>query len=259
MRRFYPVFKRKQYKEEAKLVFKKNPGYVILCVLVSVVVSSYLSGMMFNIYNIYEDSFIIRNLGEESLVFTLDVFCCVIRPIFHFLPIPSWAMWVLSIFYIFFVANLLSWSITNALKDIAHDDGRKIDLFKVFTNRKLYIKALCADFMVSLLILIGAMCFIFPAIYVSLRLFYVPYLITEEPDLSVFELLQRSSELTKDIKFDLIVLPISFYFWIFPALLLSVFAGFGIGILEAYVTLTIARSCFDLIAQHENKEFMEVE
>lgn len=254
MERVHPVFRRRDYKYQAKEAFKKKFWYAFLCGLLLVFFILFFDGFSLRSYEYTNYASYLYNIGEGNLVLKGTGTYSVIRPLFGFLPFVSWVNWLITILYFVFLVIPFTWSLLNALKDIAHADQRKIDLLLVFKSRKLYIRVLMTYVLLMAMFVCGLLLFVFPAVYMALRLYYVPYLITEEPEEPIYELLLISSKMTKYIKFDLLVLPFSFYLWLPAATLLSLFFGLGTMLLLPYMIMTSACSAFDM---RENCDMLE--
>lgn len=94
------------------------------------------------------------------------------------------------------------------------------ELFQGF--HKGYSRILAACFFRDLLVMLGLVLLIVPGIYLSCCFRFVPYLLKDEPGLSVFEVLKKSARLSEGWRMEILKLDISFLLW-----KLAPYFGFG--------------------------------
>jgi len=248
----YPVFKRKYYKGEAKKIYKREPGIAIVCGLFLGLLFMYASGFTFDVVDMFDYRYIA--MGFEEGVITIlrgEEYNLVVRSMFRFLPIHDALIWLLTILYFFFLLLPLALTLQNVFKDMAKYGIGEVDYFYLFRNTRRYLHTLAVTVISKLLIALGCLLFIFPGYYLALRYYYVDIIAVEEPDLTIYETLKRSATLTRHIKFDLLLLPLSFYWWILLAVIVSVISlGFGLMAFTPYLSITIAYSYFDIVDQN---------
>lgn len=118
------------------------------------------------------------------------------------------------------------------------DAARKKDLYyKTLLNQVSFNKALrlvAAQVLAFLIILIGLIFFIVPGIIFALKYFFVSTILVDQ-DLKIGESLRKSSQLTKGVRFELLLL--SFVF-----LLVSILGllALGVGFLPALIVIYLA-------------------
>ena len=247
----HPVFKRKNYKGEAKRIFKKESGIAILCGVVLGFLFYNCSGFSFEFVDMFDYLYFAEGIKTGiSVVVNGTKSMLVVNSMFSFLPFDSILIWLITILYFFFLFLPVTLSLQNVFKDMAKYGVGDVDFLYVFKSSRRYLHTLAIAFVSRLFIMIGCVLFLFPGLYLSLRYYYVDIIAIEEPDLSIYETLKKSALLTKHVKFDLFVLPLSFSGWITLAFIISTFTfGFGFMMLLPYIYMTIAYSYFDIIEQ----------
>lgn len=115
--------------------------------------------------------------------------------------------------------------------------GSKIEsLFWVFKSGG-YLNIVKTMFLLNLKVLLWSFLFIIPGIIKSYEYFMVPYILAENPKISSKRAFELSKEMTRDEKFDIFLLGLSFIGWI---ILGSITCGIGLLFLEPYVQATYA-------------------
>lgn len=104
---------------------------------------------------------------------------------------------------------------------INNDNFDKNLLFEPYERT---VNVIGASLLVSLLVMVGCICFIIPGIYLAFSYAMVPYLLATRKDLTVTETLELSRKMMNGHKFDYFVLSISFVGWV-------ILAPFTLGIL----------------------------
>ncbi len=115
--------------------------------------------------------------------------------------------------------------------------GRPADIGEIFWGFGCghYMNLVKTMFFHDLYIFLWTLLFIIPGIIKSYEYTCVPYILAEHPDMDYKYVLTRSTEMTDGYKFDIFILRLSFFGWMFLGSLL-----FGIGTLFVipYVELT---------------------
>lgn len=116
---------------------------------------------------------------------------------------------------------------------------------------KNYFHILGGFLLVGIICFLGALLLIIPGIILGLGYSMVPFILVEEPQLSIPETLKKSREMMKGHKWQLFLLELSFIGWIF----LSIFT-LGIGLLwvEPYVVTTMVAYYEDLKEEYKMKQ-----
>lgn len=84
----------------------------------------------------------------------------------------------------------------------------------IFEPYERTVNVIGASLLVSLLVIVGCICFIIPGIYLAFSYAMVPYLLATRKDLTITETLELSRKMMDGHKFDYFVLSISFIGWI---------------------------------------------
>jgi Predicted integral membrane protein len=247
----YPVFKRKYYKGEAKKIYKREPGIAIVCGLFMGLLFSYANGFTFDVVDMFDYRYIAMGFEKGvATIFSNGEYNLVVRSMFSFLPIHDALIWLLTILYLVFLFLPLTLALQNVFKEMAKYGIGEVDFFYLFKDAHRYLHTLAVAIISKLFIALGSLLFFFPGYYLALRYYYVDIIAVEEPDLTIFETLKRSAALTRHIKFDLFILPLSFCWWMLLAATVSVFSfGFGLMVFTPYLSITIAYSYFDMVDQ----------
>ena len=80
----------------------------------------------------------------------------------------------------------------------------------IFEPYERTLNVIGASLLVSLLVMVGCICFIIPGIYLAFSYAMVPYLLATRKDLTITETLELSRKMMDGHKFDYFVLSISF-------------------------------------------------
>jgi len=110
-------------------------------------------------------------------------------------------------------------------------------LFSTFNSME-YWGIIKTQFLRGLYNLLWTLLFIIPGIIKSYEYKFVPYILSEEPNLSSNEVITRSREMTDGHKMDMFVLDLSFLGWYILGGLLF---GIGVFFVNPYVEATYAR------------------
>jgi len=104
---------------------------------------------------------------------------------------------------------------------INNDNFDKNLLFEPYERT---VNVIGTSLLVSLLVMVGCICFIIPGIYLAFSYAMVPYLLATRKDLTVTETLELSRKMMNGHKFDYFVLSLSFIGW-------AILVPFTLGIL----------------------------
>jgi len=99
------------------------------------------------------------------------------------------------------------------------------DLWYGFNN---ILKAIGVALLVGIIVLLGSILFVIPGIIFAYRYSQVYYIMAENPDMPVLDVLKESSRIMKGRKFELFVLQLSFIGWM-------ILTGITAGIAGLYV------------------------
>lgn len=214
---------RKLLKENAKLALKQNFWLVMLVVLVAQflgvadigVASS--GGGSYSGSSSYEDSnwdfddFDDEQKGIVAAVAALSVAVIIVIVLIAFV-----VAWVIAIFLTypikvgyrrFFMLNRIN-------------KGKFVDLFSSFCPK--YMNIVKGMFTTNLRIFGWSLLFVIPGIIKGYQYFFVPFILSENPDISGERAREISTQMTDGHKWDIFVLWMSFFGWGLLAFLLSV-------------------------------------
>lgn len=138
-----------------------------------------------------------------------------------------------------FVSLPIGYGMYNAFKKLhfEKDDQVLSNVFKIaFANQKSYLKMVGAGFLSTVIVCLGYILLIIPGVILSLAYALVPFIVVDNPELPIDDVLTRSRKMMKGHKWDLFILCWTFIGWF----LLSILT-FGIGFLflTPYVTVSI--------------------
>ena len=113
----------------------------------------------------------------------------------------------------FLVAVPLQVGYYNTFKElyVSGDNALTDNMFRF--GFKKYLKMLLTYLLVGLLVLVGMICLVIPGIILGYAYVLVPYLLVDEPDLSITDTLKKSRIMMKGHKFDVFYLELSFIGW----------------------------------------------
>lgn len=114
----------------------------------------------------------------------------------------------------------------------------------IFEPYERTLNVIGASLLVSLLVMVGCICFIIPGIYLAFSYAMVPYLLATRKDLTITETLELSRKMMDGHKFDYFVLSISFIGW-------AILVPFTLGILMIWL--------YPYIMTATTKFFMDIE
>lgn len=91
-------------------------------------------------------------------------------------------------------------------------------------------------FFYQIKLILWTLCFIVPGIIKAYEYSMVPYILAQHPDMESTEVFERSKELTRDNKFNIFILELSFIGWILLGLMCC---GIGVLFVVPYVDITM--------------------
>ena len=114
----------------------------------------------------------------------------------------------------------------------------------IFEPYERTINVIGASLLVSLLVMVGSICFIIPGIYLAFSYAMVPYLLATRKDLTITETLELSRKMMNGHKLDYFILTFSFIGWV-------ILVPFTLGILMIWL--------YPYIMTATTKFFMDIE
>ena len=136
----------------------------------------------------------------------------VLTPI-SFLVIILLVVTVISIVYYIFVGNIMQVGKKKLfLENVDCPNGDFALIFSGFTGGK-YMKRVAAMFIYQLIVFLWSLLFVIPGIIAAYKYYLVPYIIADNPDISITRAMQLSKEMTYGHKFEIFVMELSFLGW----------------------------------------------
>lgn len=115
--------------------------------------------------------------------------------------------------------------------------NENVEIEMLFSGFSQFVKAFCVYFMMGLIIFLWSLLLIIPGIIAAYRYSMVFYILADNPDMGVMEILNESKRLTQGYKGAIFVLHLSFIGWALVGILTC---GIGYLWLEPYVSTTMA-------------------
>ena len=115
--------------------------------------------------------------------------------------------------------------------------GQKTDYKEIFSKMNMFFKYFLTTLIISIIVAVGMIFLIVPGIIFALGLSQVPFIIVENPKISIFDAIEKSWKMMKGHKWEYFVLDLSFLGW---AILCAIPCGLGYIWLSPYYTTTIS-------------------
>lgn len=91
--------------------------------------------------------------------------------------------------------------------------GECVSITDVFKGFNMPIKAILVNILVTVFTALWSLLFVIPGIIKSLSYFAAPYILAENPEMSVLDAITKSRQMMDGHKADLFILQLSFFFW----------------------------------------------
>ena len=207
------MWNRQQVKEQAKIIMKRNYWKMFVITLIA----SILTGEKTTIIERVQD-FTSNNLSYDSQpIFYSSNFELIF---YSFISVAS----ILGILYTIFIGNVIVVG-KNGYFIKNHDENPELsEIFSSFKGN--YLNVVKIMFLMDLKTLLWLLLLIVPGLIKAYEYSMIPYLLAENPNLSVSEAFSLSKQMTTGQKMNLFVLDLSFLGWIILGLICC-----GIGIL----------------------------
>ncbi|MBQ8293040.1 MAG: DUF975 family protein [Bacilli bacterium] len=131
-------------------------------------------------------------------------------------------------------------------------DSKEISIKTLFIYFPQIIKIFLANLLVSVYVLLWSLLFIIPGIIASYSYAMVPYILAENPNLSIKMVLAESKRIMKGNRFRLFCLEFSFIGWV---LLCILTLGLGFYFLNPYMAAARADFYREVSNSYERKDF----
>jgi len=132
----------------------------------------------------------------------------------------------------------------NTFKELYVSGDNRLTANMFSLGFRKYFKVIVTYLLYGLLVMMGLLLLIIPGIILSFAYALVPYILVDEPDLSIGDTLKRSRLLMKGHKFDLFYLELSFIGW---ALLGILTLGIGYLWLIPYIYTSVGVFYKDIV------------
>ena len=207
------MWNRQQVKEQAKLIMKRNYWKMFVITLLAGTLTGEKTTIIERVQN-----FASNNLSyDTSPIFYSSNFQYIF---YSFISIAS----ILGILYTIFIGNVIVIGKSGYFIKNHNENPELSEMFKGFKGN--YLNVVKIMFLMNLKIFLWLFLFIVPGIIKAYEYSMIPYLLAENPNLSVSEAFSLSKQMTTGQKMDLFVLDLSFLGWIILGLICC-----GIGIL----------------------------
>ena len=110
-------------------------------------------------------------------------------------------------------------------------------MFSAFRGKEQYLNVVKVMFQLRLEIFLWTLLCFIPGIYKSYQYYYVPYLLAENPYMTYQRALELSRQMTDGEKFNIFILELSFFGWLFLGALAC---GIGVFFVNPYIEATFA-------------------
>ena len=115
--------------------------------------------------------------------------------------------------------------------------GEEVNYNELFSKTRMFLKYFLMDLIVSIIVIIGCILLIVPGFIFALGLSQVPYILVENPEMSIFDAIEKSWKMMKGHKWEYLVLNLSFIGW---AIICAIPCGLGFIWLIPYYSTTIS-------------------
>lgn len=254
---------RKLLKNNAKIALKRNFWIIMLVVLIcgilgvdnSSIAQISISQYTNKINNVFQSNintpsvYDVQQNIEPNLINLSSILIIFLAIIFI----------LIAIAWIVFIVNPITVGYKRFFMKNRNGTGIVSDIFCVFSEN--YLPIVKAMFGTQIRIFAWSLLFIIPGIIKFYQYFFVPFILSENPNISGQRAREISTQMTKNYKFDIFILTLSFFGWAILTSILSVVAtaltccccgigGFVINApLKGYIATTYAelyeeRRCF---------------
>lgn len=195
------MFVRSELKTQAKAIMKGKYFTMILVCLVAAFFSASILGVSYDMEN---------EIAMVTLLQSYSFYVNYNKAVMMALPIT-----LIGILWVFFVALPGSVGVDCFFQRCTTGQQQFSDVWSGFrVNYALKIKTMA---LVWLKVFLWSLLLIIPGIIKSLSYVFVPYLLNDYPELEPGEILKLSEEMTKGIRWKMVVLWLSFILWFIAA------------------------------------------
>ncbi len=196
------MWTRKLLKDNAKIVLQRRFSTLLLAVIIERLITG-----------------ITAELSGKTLLFRLNDTSSG----WHLTGLLAIDVFCLTVITQFFIAPLLEVGKKRFMMESRQGNAPLATLFSVFQDD--YWHVFCVQFVVSLQIALWSLLLIIPGIYKGLQYSMVPYLLAENPNLSLARAKELSAQMTEGEKWNIVLLNLSFIGWALLAALTAQILG----------------------------------
>ena len=220
------MFVRSELKAQAKAIMKEKYFTMVLVGLVALFFTSSILGVSYDIEN---------EIAMVTVFQTYSFYVNYDRAIMMAVPAA-----ILGLLWMFFVSQPAAVGISCFFQRASFNEQKFSDVwsgFKVNYAHKIKTMAL-----VWLRVFLWGLLLIIPGLIKALSYAFVPYLLNDYPDKSSKEILEMSERMAKGIRWQIVVLWLSFFLWALGAGFVDLLIpGFGTILLLPYTYQTDAQ------------------
>ena len=204
------MINRSYIKGKAKEVLRKYYWLLFVVGLIMLFISGEIFNLKFNIGNMHND-YQQSQLFMDNMQLTVLGYGFTVRRLMGFFGILAFFGFLISLAFRIFVANPLLVGCYNYFVKACDDKQSLDDLASAFN--KYYKNAVGTMLLKDVYVGLWSLLLIIPGIVKTYGYSFVPYLLEDEPNLTYSEILRKSEEMTRGLKFELFVLDLSFIGW----------------------------------------------
>ncbi len=220
------MFVRSELKSQAKAIIKDKYFTMVLVGLVALFLTSSLLGVSYDVEN------------EIAMVTVFQAYSFYVnydRAIMMAVPVV-----LIGLLWMFFVTLPASVGITCFFQRASFNEQKFSDVWSGFTIN--YAHKIKTRSLVWFRVFLWSMLLVVPGIMKALSYAFVPYLLNDYPEKSPKEILDMSEKMAKGMRWQMVVLWLSFFLWGLGAGFVDVFIpGFGTLLLLPYIYQTEAQ------------------
>lgn len=221
------MFERAELKRQAKEIIRNNfPAMLLVCLIISVLSGGLGLSVKFNL-----DAGVV-DLGYFNVFHsTLAIFTSIYYAVFFA---------VTALIFHVFLINPLRAGAYRYFRRNSFNQAALGDLLYFFQND--YLRTVKTIFMKNLFVFLWSLLLLIPGIMKEYSYSFVPYLLSDYPELKPEELLEMSAQMTYGLRMDMFILDLSFILWNLLASFLNIaLPGLGNAILSVYTSQTHAQ------------------
>jgi len=220
------MFVRAELKNQAKQIMRTRYFLMVLVCLIA----SFVAGSMIELnFDLEAQTAVLYLFGRFS--FSVN---------YHRALMMAVPVGIVGLLWVFFVVNPAWVGIYSFFKHCSCAEEKIEDIWSGFKDN--YAHNIKVMFMMRLKVFFWTLLFIIPGIMKSYSYYFVPYLLSDYPELDTEEILAMSEKMANGIRFEIFVLNMSFFWWELLAVLCAVFT-FGLSgvLLQPYIYQTEAQ------------------